>query len=101
MTVSSANYASQKSSTSYAYQKPYGNVSCKKFDSYRKELNRREDKLIPNHQDWQRMEKTSKKLNRVNIGRLQENMKKANEKKPGREIPVSKIEKKHKKGAKF
>ena len=85
------------SSTKFPSKKAYGNTSCKKFDSNKKEIQKKEEKLMPNHQDWQRMEKTHKKLNRVNICKLQQNMKKAYEKKATKDQSVNKYEKKMKK----
>lgn len=71
MCISTANYMSQKSSTNYLNQKSHGNSSSKKFEGYKREIGKKDEKLLLNHQDWQRMEKTSKKLNRVNICKLQ------------------------------
>lgn len=58
---------------------------------------------MPNHQDWQRMQKTHKKLNRVNICKLQQNIKKVYEKKVTREPSANKFqrEKKVKKVIKY
>lgn len=43
------------SSTKFPSKKSYANSSCKKFDSTKKEMPRKEEKLLPNHQDWLRM----------------------------------------------
>jgi hypothetical protein len=59
------------SSSKFPNKKTYANSSCKKLDNSKKETPKREEKLLPNHQDWQRMEKAHKKLNRVNICKLQ------------------------------
>ena len=58
------------SSSKFPSKKTYGNNSLKKFDS-KKEVSRKEEKTLLNHQEWQRMEKTHKKLNRVNICKFQ------------------------------
>lgn len=89
------------SSTKFPSKKSYANSSCKKFDSTKKEMPRKEEKLLPNHQDWLRMQKTHKKLNRINICKLQENMKKVYEKKPTRETSTNKCEKKIRKIGKY
>ena len=56
------------STTKFPIKKVYGNTSLKKFDSC---MPRKDEKQIQTHQDCQRMDKNYKKLNRVNICKLQ------------------------------
>lgn len=88
----SANYLSQKSN---------GNSSSKKLEGSKKDFSKKDEKFLLNHQDWLRMEKNNKKLNRVNICKLQENMKKINDKKNIRDPSANRVEKKSKKTPKF
>lgn len=62
--------------------KTYTNTSSKAYESKKKDsVKKNEERGISNH-EWQKnIEKANKKLNRVNICKLQENMKKNNEKK--------------------
>ena len=48
-------YGKMTASSTKFTKKNYGNTSCKKFESVKKEVVRKEEKTIPNHQDWQRM----------------------------------------------
>lgn len=79
----------------------YGNISCKVFQGKKKEGSTRknEEKPSVNHHEWQRtIDKANKKLNRINICKLQENIKKNQDKKPVfKEISSKKYERKEKK----
>ena len=83
-TKSTANMNhTQKSSQSHLFNnKTYNNTSYKQLDNRKKEsLRKHEERGLSTH-EWQKnIEKNSKKLNRINICKLQENIKKNNEKK--------------------
>ena len=50
------NYGKMNSSsTKFPAKKTQGNTSCKKFESHKKEHAKKEEKIMHNHQEWQRM----------------------------------------------